>query len=206
MVFIFMDESGDLGFDFSKQKTSKYFIITFLILNHKRTAEKIIKHSFRRLSLKRRKSKKGYLHSYKEDSKTRIAILSELSNKKVIIISIILDKKILHKNLYEQKHALYNIVTTKLLKRVYDLKLIDRNRKVNLIASRRETNKYINEGFKLFIENINMEVDIKSPSEEKCLQLADFVSWAIFRKYESGDNRYYELIKNIIAEEIKFRI
>jgi L-asparaginase/Glu-tRNA(Gln) amidotransferase subunit D len=29
MAFIFMDESGDLGFDFNKKKTSKVFIITF---------------------------------------------------------------------------------------------------------------------------------------------------------------------------------
>jgi len=209
-----MDESGDLGFDFTKQKTSAYFIITFLLLIHKRPAEKIIKHFFRKLSLKKRKSKKGCLHSHKENHQTRIDILSELLNKELKIISIILDKKISiildkkisHKNSYRKKHSLYNIVTVELLNKAYDKKLIDRERKVNLIASRRETNKYLNEGFKILVENLNITVEIKTPSEEKCLQLVDFVSWAIFRKYEFGDNRYYELIKNIIAEEIKFTL
>ena len=33
------------------------------------------------------------------------------------------------------------------------------------------------------------------------LQAVDFVSWAIFRKYEYGDDSYYNLIKNKIVEE-----
>jgi hypothetical protein len=28
MSYIFIDESGDLGFDFTKPKTSRYFLIT----------------------------------------------------------------------------------------------------------------------------------------------------------------------------------
>jgi len=32
MAYIFLDESGDLGFDLSKGKTSKYFVIIFLYL------------------------------------------------------------------------------------------------------------------------------------------------------------------------------
>ena len=31
MAYIFMDESGCLGFDFKKPKTSRYFVITFLM-------------------------------------------------------------------------------------------------------------------------------------------------------------------------------
>ncbi len=31
--------------------------------------------------------------------------------------------------------------------------------------------------------------------------LVDFVSWAIFRKYERGDYEYYEIIKDKIIEE-----
>ena len=35
MAYIFMDESGDLGFNFKKAKTSKNFIITFLFVAEK---------------------------------------------------------------------------------------------------------------------------------------------------------------------------
>jgi len=42
MPYIFLDESGDLGFDFSKKRTSKYFIITCLFATNKRPIEKIV--------------------------------------------------------------------------------------------------------------------------------------------------------------------
>jgi len=33
------------------------------------------------------------------------------------------------------------------------------------------------------------------------LQAVDFVSWAIFRKYERNDYEYYDVIKDKIVEE-----
>ncbi|MCA9407428.1 MAG: DUF3800 domain-containing protein [Candidatus Omnitrophica bacterium] len=45
MVHLFLDESGDLGFDFTKKKTSRVFVITCLFTEHKRGIEKIVKKS-----------------------------------------------------------------------------------------------------------------------------------------------------------------
>jgi len=46
-----------------------------------------------------------------------------------------------------------------------------------------------------------IKISIKTPSEEKGLQAVDFVSWAIFRKYEKSDDSYYQIIKRKIIEE-----
>jgi len=35
MAYIFMDESGDLGFDFSKKKTTTFFLVTFIFTTSK---------------------------------------------------------------------------------------------------------------------------------------------------------------------------
>lgn len=128
MPFIFMDESGDLGFDFLKSGTSKYFLITY--------------------------------------------------------------------------------VTNILLDRIFIKKLIPLHSTIELIASKRETNKFLNANFRDYIENqatdnhsINLKVEIRTPAEEKSLQAVDFVSWAIFRKYEYGDEDYYNTIKGSIVEE-----
>ena len=43
MAYIFLDESEDLGFDFSKKNTSKVFIITCLFTQDKKPIEKIVK-------------------------------------------------------------------------------------------------------------------------------------------------------------------
>jgi len=37
--------------------------------------------------------------------------------------------------------------------------------------------------------------------EVQALQAVDFVSWAIFRKYEYGDEFYYNIVKGKIIEE-----
>ena len=49
--------------------------------------------------------------------------------------------------------------------------------------------------------NIDIEVRITHPSTEKGLQIADIISWSIFRKYEHGDLDYYDIIEKEIEEE-----
>ncbi len=44
-------------------------------------------------------------------------------------------------------------------------------------------------------------MSLAASHDEKGLQAVDFISWAIFRKYERGDFEYYELIKEKIVDE-----
>jgi hypothetical protein len=37
--------------------------------------------------------------------------------------------------------------------------------------------------------------------KKKGLQIVDFACWAIFRRREFGDGRFWEIIKKIIVEE-----
>ena len=48
---------------------------------------------------------------------------------------------------------------------------------------------------------MDIEIEIASTFAEKGLQVADMVSWAVFRKYEHGDDSYYNIIKQEIVEE-----
>ncbi|HHT9144460.1 MAG TPA: hypothetical protein ACFYD4_02095 [Candidatus Wunengus sp. YC61] len=68
--------------------------------------------------------------------------------------------------------------------------------------------KFLNENFKNYLTNqarnnyrVDIKIEIKTPYEEKGLQAVDFISWAIFRKYEYGDDSYYNIIKEKIVEE-----
>lgn len=49
--------------------------------------------------------------------------------------------------------------------------------------------------------NTEIKLEIRTPTEEKCLQIVDALSWGIFRKYEHNDNSYYNIFKDIIIEE-----
>ncbi len=208
MAYIFLDESGDLGFDFKKKGTSNFFVITFLFVeNNKKVIEKIIKNIHAQLN-KKIKRRIGTLHATNEKPVTRQRLLKKLAESDCSIMSIYLNKKKVFTKLQDEKQVLYNYVTNILLDRIYNKKIVSNDKEIELIASRRETNKFLNENFKSYLNrqvksnhNGTMKVSIKTPSGEKSLQAVDFISWAIFRKYENGDDSYYNIIKNKIIEE-----
>lgn len=207
MAYIFLDESGDLGFNFRKKKTSKFFVITCLFVENKGPLEKIVKKTHSELQ-KKYKRRFGILHCVKEKPTTRQRLLRRINEKECFAMTIYLNKKRVYTKLQNEKQVLYNYVANILLDRVYSKKIIPVESTIKLIASRRETNKFLNENFKDYLNSqvekrhkIKMEVLIKSPHEEKSLQAVDFMSWAIFRKYEYGDDSYYNVIKNKIVEE-----
>ena len=208
MAYIFLDESGDLGFNFKKKGTTHFFIVTLLFIpGTKKPIEKIVKKTHSELSIKT-KRRIGVLHAVNEKRVTRVRLLNRLNNKECSLMVISLDKQKVFTKLRDEKQVLYNYVTNILLDRIYTKKVIPLKEEIHLIASRRETNKFLNENFKDYlnrqIKNNHkgiLSVSIKTPHEEKCLQIVDFVSWAIFRKYEKGDDSYYKIIKNKIIEE-----
>jgi hypothetical protein len=208
MNFIYLDESGDLGFNFDNKKTSRYFIVTFLFTQKRRSLEKVIKKAFNYFSKKEIKLHNGILHCYKEKPLIRHRILSLLKNKDFDIISISLDKRKVYTKLKDEKHILYNYVTNILLDRIFTRKIIPLDEPIRLIASKRETNKFLNQNFKSFLENqtknnhnIKIAIEVKRPKEDKVLQIVDFVCWSIFRKLEHGDDSYYNVIKSKIIDE-----
>ena len=202
-----MDESGDLGFDRAKKRSSKYFVITILFSKEKRPIEKIVNviHS----TLKKiHKQKGGVLHCYHEKPITRTRLLTKLALKDIKIMTVYLNKNKVYTRLHKEKDVLYNYVTNILLDRICTKKLIPKDDKINLVASRKETNKFLNNNFKNYLSaqvksnyKLDIDIEIKTPHEEKSLQAVDFLSWSIFRKYENDDESYYEIIKEKIYEE-----
>ncbi len=208
-AYIYMDESGCLGFDFTKTKTSKHFVITFLFAPNQNRIHKIVKKTFRSLGKKALKHHSGELHATKEQPKTRVKLLALLAEEEgVSIMTIRLNKKKVYSNLRDEKTVLYNYVTNILLDRIITRKLIPTDEPIKLIASRRETNRFLNENFRSYLENqvrgnhgLPIEVVIAPPAAEKGLQVVDFACWAIFRQYEYGETQYYDLIRKSVVED-----
>lgn len=207
MAFIFLDESGDLGFKKDK-KFSQFFLITALAVQDKKPIEKIVKKVYSELRKKVKRLSGGILHAYKEKPTTRKKLLQLLARQNCKILIIILNKSKVYTHLQNEKHVLYNYITNILLDRIMTKQLLPFKDGITLIAAKRETNKFLNLNFKEYLKNqiqnkhkIQIQVEIKSPSEEKALQIADFISWSCFRKYEYNDESYWAIIKNLIKEE-----
>ncbi len=207
MAYIFLDESGDLGFDFKKKKTSKFFLVTVLFVEKKRPVEKLIRKVHAGLR-KKYKIRTSALHAAKEEPVNITRICRGLVDKHCKLMTIYLNKSKVYTNLQDEKHLLYNYIVNILFDRIMNRRLISKKDGIVLVASRRETNKFLNENFRDYLRrqiknNHGMEfkVEIKTPADEKCLQAADIASWSIFRQYEYGDDGYYQILKPIIVEE-----
>lgn len=208
MAYIFLDESGDLGFNFSKKRTSNYFVVTFLFTQNKRPIEKVVKKVFKSLPDKVRKKHSGCLHAVKEKPHTRLKLLNLLTQEDIAIFSIYLNKRKVYTKLQDEKHVLYNYVTNILLDRLYTKKLVPLDKKIHLVASKRETNRFLNENFQTYLQSqiesnhkLAIDIEIKPSHSEKCLQAVDFACWAIFRHRETNDESYKNVISSKIIEE-----
>ena len=204
MSYILLDESGDLGFSFEKN-SSKYFIVTVIFTENKRRLEKIARIVHKGIA---KKHKVGVLHSYKDEPITRQRLLRLLNESDCNIMAIILNKKKVYTKLQDEKTVLYNYVTNILLDRLFTKRPISITGPITLIASQRETNRFLNSNFREYLihkvknsHKTDMRVCIATPATEKSLQVTDFASWAIYRKYEKGDDSYYNIIKSRIIEE-----
>src|ERR1700722_7946419 len=102
-ISMFLDESGDLGFDFSKIKTSKVFVVNILVCNNLETLD-----SFSYAVRRTIKNKININKKYKKDGELK-ASKTELSIKKYFyrqlpennwgIYSYVLHKKKVYKHL-----------------------------------------------------------------------------------------------------------
>jgi len=217
MAIIYFDESGDLGFDKHKSKSSKYFVITCLITSDGGITNKIIKKAFRKIKGNKRKSisNKGQsLHANKESAKIRLFVLDLISKEKdsFTIATLVLNKKDVYNKLHNKKHELYNYISNIILDRILQSKLIDVKEPIALIASRRETNRYLNKNFHQYLSKsiqdnhgIPITIEIKPHTKDTGLQVVDFISWSIFRKYEYDDSVYFDIIKDNVIEYFLFK-
>jgi hypothetical protein len=209
MLKIFFDESGDLGFS---DGSSKWFTVAIVLTLKHRKVEKCIKKVHK--GLRKKYKKVSVLHAYNEQPITRKRILQGLNELDDIqILSVILNKEKVHTGLREQKQILYNYVTNILLDRLNNSNVLNNQRSIEICFHQRETNKVLNVNFLNYLNNgtqnwqqENVQIKIKKSHDEKCLQAVDFVSWAIFRKYEQNDYDYYNIIKEkIISENFLFK-
>lgn len=204
MSYIFMDESWDLWFD--KKWSSTYFVITFLFQNDRKTSDLIIKKLFHWLKGKKVKIKWWVFHCCKESSVNIIKALHLIKDKKLACMTLILNKEKVYTRLQNQKHILYNWVVNFLINVLISKNILPKDEKIFFVASRRETNKNLNENFVSYLKSQNkdkldIEFIIKTPYQDKGLQVVDILSYAIYQKYEKWNSKLYSIIEKLIIEE-----
>ena len=203
MTYLYFDESGDLGLDLSKSGTSRIFSIAMLIIPDKRPITSLVKKIFSSLPKAARRRNSGMLHAYYEKASTVERLLRILATKEVLIASMRLDKR--NTLITCNPNDLYDHLVVTLINRLFADAIINDKDTITVVASRRNTSKTFNTHFSDGVINSKhgsvMIVNIRKPHDDKCLQAADFVSWALWQKYEKGNERFANLLSDKIVRE-----
>ena len=117
MIYCHFDESGDIGFDFSKKGTSKHLIITLMIANDKRPVTALVKKIFKTLPPARKHKSGGALHARYEKAITVKRLLNALITKDIRIATMRLDKQKLL--ISSNPNELYTSIVISLINRLY---------------------------------------------------------------------------------------
>ena len=205
MKYIFLDESGELGF---KNSSSKYFVITLLSCDEGElySLRRIIK-KVRQKLIKKKLRKYPEIKGNNSTDKIREEVLSRFVKTNSEIFVIILEKSKVYEYLKNKKNKLYNYISNLILNECS----LDDNY-VSLVVDKSKTNRSLREDFDNYIrKNLNQKnqsckliIKHENSQKEACLQVLDFVSWAIFRNYEYNDSHFMDIIKNkiVIKKEV----
>lgn len=173
----YIDESGDTG---KSKKSSLNFILTAVLVNNENTLPHIARKVFR--SKIKHKDRVNMLHANKNSESVHRAIIKQLKD---------IDYKIVINNNKDYLESLEEILQelSKLgVEKVYLATRDGRKKIVDIID---------NLGIKFGIEIVQA-----SPTKEKGLQIADFISWSVFRYLECDDDLYLSKFKEKIISGI----
>jgi|SRR3989344_8064690 len=195
--YMFIDESGDLGF---KESSSKFLVISCLMVEDPRELDRIIK-NMRRNKFKKELKKASEIKANKSSEEVISFMLEKLNSvNNVKIFHIVLEKsKVNSKYLMKDKHKLYNFVAGKLAKNIIvdDINVeikIDKS-KGNLFLQN-DFNTYFEKNLKEGKINVKCKIQHSYSHSWSGLQFADIIAWACFQKFEYNNNKFVDLIKS----------
>ena len=205
MWYLYLDESGDLGFDFFNKNPSRYFTITILVvegIDHNRGLINAVKKTCRRkLARTDAQELKG--------SRTSLEVKQYFYNlARPIpfgIFSMTLNKRRVYSDLTEKKDRVYNFIARNVLDHIPFDKA---NNRVELIIDKCKSKKEIVEFNSYLAHQLKGRIDPRVPldiyhwnsHETQGLQAVDLFSWGIFRNHERGDNAW----RKVFAEKVRF--
>lgn len=210
MWYLYLDESGDLGFDFVDKKPSKFFTAAVLAvreIDNNRKIQKAVKIVLRR-KLNPKSKRKRIVEELKGEA-TNVEIkkyfYKQLEDVKFAIYSITLNKLRVYEELSRNKSRVYNFIA----RQVFDRIPFEKNDgdRIILTIDKSKGKKGIKEFNEYIVKQLegrvppNTPFDIYHEDSKKVggLQAIDMFVWGIHRKYEFNDREWYEVFNKKIA-------
>ncbi|MBU0700435.1 DUF3800 domain-containing protein [bacterium] len=209
MLYLYLDESGDLGFDFVNKKPSRYFTVTVLALRTVENNKKLAKTVKITLKRKFRENLTAELKGSACPLNIKKYFYTLARDIKFGIYSITLDKQRTYEHLSKDKERVYNYIA----RLVFDQIPFDQTDvRIAIIIDKSKTSDNIKKFDEYIIRQIKSKFDPRIPLdiyhyssyECLCLQAVDMFGWGIFRKYERNDLEWYNAFKEKIQYEVQY--
>lgn len=207
---LFLDESGDLGFDFENKRPSKYLTITILAISQRSATDAIrcaVKKTLKRKVNQGKKGRKRPCHELK-GAATSVEVkryfYGLVSGEKFGLYSLTIDKRKVLEHLRStasSKDRLYNFIARKVIDAI---PFEQANGGVQLIVDKSKGKSGMAD-FNAYLENqlqgrIQPSVKLNIHHANSCvdagLSAVDLFCWGIFRKYEQGDPSWFNCFKS----------
>lgn len=209
VIYIFLDESGDLGF---KRESSKTFIVAYVITDNPHSLRTKVKRLRKRLKSLRR-MKRIIISEFKfsrDSDEVRMKLFNLLRMMDFEIGYVVIDKNYVKSELRDKPTKIYNYITvhyiiTNVLARYTPNKIIFTLDKSLSKIARKAYNNYFEDKlyWKALVEQGRIppkyEVRHVDSRDDECIQIADYIAGAAFRKFEHNDPKYYNLIRDKIV-------
>lgn len=144
MLYLYLDESGDLGFDFVNKKPSKYFTVAILAVRGHKDNRQLLKAVTKTLRRKlNSKGKRRRLVTELKATKTTLEIKKYFYQQLKpinfdIYTTITLNKKRVYETLVQNKSRVYNFIARNVLDQIpFD----DKDIRVELILDRSKASR-----------------------------------------------------------------
>lgn len=205
MLYLYIDESGDLGFDFINHNPSKFFTIAILAVkreNHKILTKAIEITKRRKFNIKKHKIEE--LKGSKCPLEIKKYFYNRVKDIDFKLYAITLNKIRVYEKLRKDKEKVYNFITRLVLDKI---PFNTANSRIEIIIDRSKTKKNIFEFNQYILQQIKNKFAAKIPfniyhhnsKQSLGLQTIDLFCWGIFKKYEAKDLEWYNIFKEKIT-------
>jgi hypothetical protein len=202
--FLFADEAGCFTFN-RGQNVSKYFILCTVSMDDCSLASDL-------LDLRRRlawddKPLGEYFHASEDKQDIRDAVYETILKKPFNVQATIMEKSKAQPKVRETKERFYKTgwyfhfkygAGKEIAKE--DLALVA----TACLGTRREQAAFkeaVDDVMRQTVKAAKWKTDFMPCAADPCLQVADYCAWAIMRKWERGDPRSYDMIKDRVTYE-----
>ena len=197
MKWAFLDEAGDVN-PFSG---SRFLVVAVLVVDSPRSIAQIIKSARKRL---RRRAKREELKASASEARVIEQVLRALAGTECSIVAVVLEKLGAAKSVGDPEQ-LYRLAVSRAVRQV-----VARWPSIALLMDKRYTKAALRDQLEVSIRQgligTSQEVVLirqEDSRTHKELQAVDFVAWALFQKYERGEERFYRLLTDrIVSEEV----